>query len=162
MSKTMEQSFPIDCLNMVTNNSSRRFPIFLLAILFLAGCGGGESDLDRAEVAGRIMVNGEPLEEGIIEFLPTGETPGPSVGGVIQQGEYSIPLEKGPAVGAHHVKIEAMRKTGRQVMGGAPGEESLIDERKSFIPAKYNTQTTLIADIQPDSNRADFNLQIED
>lgn len=139
-----------------------RYPLFLLTTLCLAGCGGGGSDFDRAEVGGKVTVNGEPLEEGTIEFLPTGETPGPSVGGVIEKGEYEIPSEKGPAVGTHQVKIEAMRKTGRKVMGGPPGEESLIDERKPFIPANYNSQTTLTADIQSDTNQADFELEIKE
>jgi hypothetical protein len=131
-------------------HSSPALAVFLLAAL---GCG----DSGRASVSGSILVDGEPLQSGAISFYPMEGTHGPNAGAVIEDGEYSIPAEKGVAVGKNRVEIRATRATGRRVPSlMAPG--TLVDEVVEFVPAEYNTRSTLVHDINRGNNTVNFEL----
>lgn len=137
----------------------------LVSVLFLAGCGAG-SGPERAEVRGKVTFKGQPVEDGTIAFIPTGETTGPSAGGKIENGEYVIPAESGPVVGTHRVEIRAMRKTGKQTAGGIPGESSgpsgdptPVAQMEQFIPPEYNAKSKLTTEVKPGLNEnVDFEL----
>jgi len=131
-----------------------------LLVLLASGC-GGRAGPERAAVGGRVTADGQPVQNGSISFVPTGDTTGPSSGGKITGGSYNIARQHGPVVGRHRVEIRAMRKTGRKVEAGQPAPPgTLIDETEQFIPPKYNTQSELTAEIQPGSNDLDFDLQL--
>lgn len=143
-----------------------RFAVAVAAMIcgafLLPGCGGNGAELNRAEVSGDVTVNGAPLEEGSIAFLPTEGTQGPSVGGTINQGRYLIPVEEGPVVGTYRVEIRATRETGRKIEAGPPSPPgTMIDEVKAFIPAKYNAKSTLTAEIKSGTNESDYDLRID-
>ena len=50
-------------------------PALLLSFLVLAGCGPGIVE-DRGEVRGTVRLDGQPLDEGSIQFVPTGGNTG--------------------------------------------------------------------------------------
>ena len=132
-----------------------------LVVVLLCGCGGQDGP-ERAGVSGTVTAGSQPVEQGSITFMPSGQTTGPSAGGTIKNGSYSIDREHGPVVGSHRVQIRAMRKTGKQVPAGPPAPpEAMVDEVEQFIPPKYNSQSTLTAEVQSGSNTLDFKLQIE-
>ncbi len=133
------------------------FLILPLATAF--GCGG--SGPPRGEVQGTVTFNGTPLESGSIAFTPIEGTKGPSTGGRISDGAYHIPENEGPVVGQHCVEIRATRPTGEQVKAGegADDPEAMVDQVEMFIPAEYNSQSTLTAEIQAGTNELDFDLQ---
>jgi len=134
------------------------------SLLLLVGCGGGSYDSPpRAAVGGTVLLDDVPLNAGVINYIPMGETEGPMTSAPIQSGEFSLPEELGPLVGTHRVEIES-----RDLGGLAPDDESAIQRLKQQgvkrvkvvnIPPAYNRQSTLQADIQADAeNQLEYRL----
>jgi hypothetical protein len=114
----------------------------------------------RAGVEGDVSFNGKPVERGMVELHPIDGATGPMVGGVIEQGKFRIPAEKGPVIGgAYKVRIVGMEKTGqKQVNRDRPNEIS--DVYRNVIPAEYNSQSKLKVVISEDQpNRLDYALK---
>lgn len=128
-----------------------------LVLLMLTGC-GGPGGPPRGAVEGEVTLDGTAIEQGSINFLPTGGTQGPATGASITNGRYSLSASEGPVVGRNRVEICAPHKTGRKVLAplGNPGE--MTDEVVELFPAKYNTQSTLQRDVKPGDNTLDFKL----
>jgi hypothetical protein len=131
----------------------------VLVLVFLAGCGG--DSFERGTVRGQVTFKGKNVEQGVIQFSPLGETKGRLCGADIVAGKYEINVD-GPAVGTHRVEIQEFRKTGRKVpdlMGDVSiPNRPLIDEVVPALPAKYNVESTLTAEIEPKENVIDFAL----
>jgi hypothetical protein len=118
------------------------------------GCGGGHAST-RVAVHGRITVAGKPIEEGSITFFPIDGNHGPTAGGVIKNGEYSIPARSGPVPGMNRVKIDGLHMTGRKVPAeGRP--EVLVDEAVHVVPVRYQTGI-LRRDVKP----GELNFELE-
>jgi hypothetical protein len=131
----------------------------LVVSLLLCCWGCGKSDgLDRAAVAGKVTLDGAPVATGTIVFYPTGDTKGPTTGGNIEDGQYSISLAKGPIVGRNRVEIRATRTTGRKVQAPMAERGVLTDEIVEAVPARYNSSSTLKHEIKSGDNTLDFNL----
>ena len=128
----------------------------LLVVLSVTlGCSSGDG-LERAQVRGEVKVDGVPLEQGSINFFPAGTAEGPSAGGVIDQGKYDLPRERGPVVGPNRVEIRGVKKTGRMVPN-AMGPGTMREELVEALPSDVNTDSTLVRDIAQGSNIIDFN-----
>ena len=84
----------------------------LLGLASASGCSHAANS--RAAVSGTVRLDSEPLKEGAIAFFPIQGTVGPSAAGVITDGKYDIPREKGPVIGKNRVEIRAFRKSGRK------------------------------------------------
>jgi hypothetical protein len=120
----------------------------------LMGCGGGGPR--RAAVDGQVSVDHVALENGTISFSPTDGNNGPTAGGSIKNGAYSIYGEKGPAVGWNLVTISGARKTGKRIP--EPIHGVLVDEVVSVVPEQYNSRSTLKRELKPGKNVLDFDL----
>ena len=87
-----------------------------------------------------VTLDGQPLSEGHITFQPVAE--GPSAGGKIQEGRFTIEQAAGPSPGEYRVEILAYQPTGRQVPDSDfPGK--MTDELKQVIPDRYKTDTAM-------------------
>lgn len=133
-------------------------------VLLICGC-GGSSGPERASLSGQVTFDGVPVEKGTIAFIPDGKTVGPTAGGVIEKGRYSVSRESGPVLGTHLVEITAYRP-GKQIevagAGGASGGPSgggSVQETEMYIPEQYNKKTTLTVTIKSGSNVHDFPLK---
>lgn len=119
----------------------------LVAVLS-AGC--AESDLGR--VAGRVTLDGKPLAGALIEFhAKSGQSP--SLGITDRNGRYYLTYNSttpGALVGPHRVRI-----TTASDEIDPNGIRTAIPER---VPDRYNTQTTLFAEVEPGQNEIDFVL----
>lgn len=161
---------------MERNTKSLWMLVGAIAVIVSVGC--GPSGSGTASLSGTVTFDGEPLADGTIQLRPTGDTPG--VGGTskITNGSYSIPLGGGMDPGAHSVVIMATRpatpqeiaQTEKDSTAGetAMGEEDEGDAAPAaepatpmtqYLPAKYNSQTTLTADIVAGENTKDFALE---
>jgi len=128
--------------------------------LIPAGCGSGALKYEPAGVSGMVTYQGEPLEKGLIRFIPDtqvidGQVAGKPVFASIQAGQYKVPAEHGAAVGKNRIEIVSYRKTGKTMQM----EETIVDEEVQFLPERFNTDSTLSAEIQPGENSLDFELQ---
>jgi hypothetical protein len=138
-------------------------------------------DLPRQAVSGQVTLDGAPLKEGTISFRPTADLPTPAMV-TIHQGSYSIPPAQGLVPGTYEVAIvgsespalaekalddppgpatrkqteatDSMQRTKKFGRPAGKGETS-----GSSIPARYNTATTLTAEVKKGApNSFDFAL----
>jgi hypothetical protein len=128
-----------------------RYTLVLAVGLVLTGCSGGGDDLPREPVSGTVTLGGQPLADGVIQFNPVGgatSVGNPVSGGAqIKGGQFSIPRDTGLVPGNYNVAIYSAEKRDRtkpaQVGGG-----KVTELAKELIPAKYNSQTELKAEIK--------------
>ncbi len=116
----------------------------------LLGCDSS----NRAEVHGTIMLDGQPLPSGMINFLPA-DGNGPSAGATIIDGRYEIHSAKGVTPGSNQVMINSLQKTGRTIQSLDQVDEELAEA----VPPEYNEETTLLRDVEPGSNELNFDLK---
>ncbi|MFN3189226.1 MAG: hypothetical protein ACE361_01795 [Aureliella sp.] len=134
----------------------------LICLLLCGGCGGPISQR-RASVSGQVTLDGKPLKEGTVRFVPAAGNSGPKVSVPVDRGRFSTELRYGPMVGTNRVEIVS-RDTG----GLELDDEEAIDRLKGLrgrriaverVPAKYNSRTTLTVEISPDEeNELEFAL----
>ncbi|MSR52580.1 MAG: hypothetical protein EXS09_04740 [Gemmataceae bacterium] len=131
---------------------------YLLPIAFICSLQGCSSS-ERAEVFGTVILNGVPIEEGSISFIPIEGNLGPEVGAVIRDGRFHIPRSQGVMVGKNRVELKAFRNSGRKVQDptGRPG--TLAEERVPAFSPEYNERSTLIRDVNKGSNTIDFDIR---
>ncbi len=133
-------------------------PVLLTSLLFFSGCGGGDS-FELAAVSGKVTMDGKPLAGVTVTYQPIAQdkkNPGAgSFGKTNEQGEFTLELittgEAGAAVGSHQVSITTP----------APEDsgDSDVNDFADPIPARYNSQTTLTAEVKEGgTDKADFKL----
>jgi hypothetical protein len=133
---------------------------FVATGLAAIGCSASSDDLPREAVSGTITLDGQPIAGGSIQFAPAADSVGPQVGGgsPIANGQFSIPRENGLVPGAYKVSINA-GDAKREEQTKGPVRKGL-GLAKELIPAKYNSQTTLSAEIKKGgSDNLNFELE---
>jgi hypothetical protein len=133
---------------------------FLLALL--SGCGSSDG-LPRQAVSGRVTLDGKPLEAGSITFDPVdpGKAGAVSAFGAVAGGSYSIPAATGPTPGSYRVAIMASDAGDLPSPDAPPGAPPRRPAKSAAptIPAKFNTNSTLKAEVKAgDSAPIDFEL----
>jgi hypothetical protein len=103
----------------------------LFALLAFSGCSSKPS-YDSAHLTGMVTIDGQPVQEGKLSFMPTGSARGPVVGGPIVAGRYDCPHVP---LGDSRVQIYALKPTGKStvVMGAT------IPEMQNIVPEKDRT-----------------------
>jgi hypothetical protein len=135
-------------------HSSRVVQVLAIGAILCAavGCGG------RQTLEGTVTLDDRPLEQGYINFRPASTAKGPPVGAPIQQGKYAIAPES-ELEGNFRVEITALGKTGGTVRDASGAN---IDIEGQVLPARYNTDSQLQAEIKPHQrNEAAFPLKSE-
>lgn len=122
-----------------------------LTLVFSVGCGGGggSDQPDLGTVTGVVTMDGAPLANVTVTFNP--EEGRPSNGRTDEAGKYELGYlrdTKGAVIGTHKVSISTPQEAPTP-----PGQTY-----KDPIPAKYNTKTTLTADVKAGDNTFDFKL----
>jgi len=135
---------------------SLRYPAIVTAVLVLTtclGCGNKTKTL-----TGKITFDGNPLDQGQITFEPKG--PGKMSVAQIVEGTYTLPDKFGLTPGDYVVRITSERPTGAKVRPASYSQDQTpMDVYQQFLPAKYNTKSTLSVSVSPDGeNVHDFAL----
>jgi hypothetical protein len=135
----------------MTTRRSAYSLLVLLPSLVTIGCSTSKDDLPRVPVAGTVDMDGRPLPEAVIQFYPIGEKTATSVGANAQivNGKFSIAREDGLVPGSYKVSIshqELKDVESNAQKKGTPSRSKVLGPER--IPAKYNTQSTLKADIK--------------
>jgi hypothetical protein len=150
----------------------------------MTSCGTNDDGLGkRFPVSGKVTYNGNPLEKGMISFVPD-DPKGVGATGAIENGSYTMSTggnHDGARAGMYKViitakedasakakadfeKARAARKnvSGTEDLGIVPKQFAVKAEAeaKSLIPAGYGDvrTTTLTADVKEQSNPIDFKL----
>jgi hypothetical protein len=125
---------------------------FLIAcLLFMSAC----SSRTSATVHGKVTLDGAPLDEAMISFVPTAGGQRQSAWTTIKSGEYTIAEKDGIGIGSFRVEIRALRPTGEKPN---PNEPTMVPSRE-IIPSRYNSNSELRAEIKPGANTADFAMK---
>ncbi len=129
--------------------------IAALSCTFSVGCGKSS-----CAVSGTVLVDGQPLPDGRIAFRPAVETKGArTVQAVVDDGAYAFTKNQGIAPGKFSVVITGRRKTGT-FLPQEEGSGEVIERYEQYLPANYNTNTELTADIVGDASDLDFDLKL--
>ena len=122
----------------------------------LGGC--GKEGPVRYEITGTVLLDNQPVEEGVIYFEPL-DGQGSQDGSIITNGEYRIPQDKGLFPGRYKIRIIAG--------DGAPtsGKGEPLERRKGMrpgmerIPPDYNVKSNVVVEVKADaSNRFEFKV----
>ncbi|WP_417388437.1 carboxypeptidase-like regulatory domain-containing protein [Gimesia sp.] len=122
--------------------------ICLLTTTLIAGCSGGGADTPKlGQVSGTITLDGQPLTQASVTFQP--QSGAPSVGMTDASGKYELaytPDTKGAIPGQHTVRISKM---------GEPGSPNDTEDQ---VPAKFNQNSKLTAEVKEGENTVNFDL----
>jgi hypothetical protein len=138
--------------------STARKPAWTLILfavpLTTAACGGcGSSDHpDLGRVRGTVTLDGEPLADATVAFYP--DEGRASVGTTDSDGEYELTYvgdTRGAVLGPHKVRITMLKEDA--------SAEDTVRQATEPIPARYNAQTTLSAEVKEGKNTFDFDLK---
>jgi hypothetical protein len=120
-------------------------------VLLAAGCGRPSHLPDLGYVSGTVTLDGRPFAQANVAFEPGQGRP--SLGTTDAQGRYTLEFAggyKGAVLGRHTVRIGTE--------GYFPSADGGVEFVAESVPAAYNTQSTLAADVQPGQNTFDFDL----
>jgi len=127
--------------------SSKLFGVFVIFVSLAAiSCGPA----NVAKVKGKVTLDGKPLENADITFYPEEKGLVSSNGTTNAEGVYELNYDsqtKGAALGKHKVLIRL----------GVP--EEMPDVKPKPLPAIYNKETTLTAEVVAGDNAFDFDLK---
>ena len=138
-------------------SQARRLLVRLVFLGCLTGCGSDGPALHG--VSGIVSLDAVALEQGSITFLPAEGTSGPSAGSEIVKGVYSVPKEKGLVEGKYRVEVRAQKKTGKKVAVGSPTPPgTMMDEVAEAVASRFNTNSTLEAEIPSTEESLDFDV----
>lgn len=118
------------------------------ASLIVVGClvGCGEEGI---QISGQVTYEGEPVKQGTISFVNVGTTSPPDAA-VIENGNYSLRT----LPGNKRVEIRASRPLPPERQTN-PEMGLMYDD---YIPAAYNRESTLSANISDSERGFDFHL----
>jgi hypothetical protein len=125
------------------------------ALLSCMGCGRGHPNL--ATISGKVKLDGQPVQQGSIQFLPMQGVEGSIANGEIVEGRYRISGKAGPAIGWNRVEISSSRKTGRLVPEPYP-KHGTREETVEAVAPRFNSASTLKFEVKPGENTADFEV----
>lgn len=129
--------------------------------LSLVGCGGGASDQpDLGLVKGTVTFEGSPLAGASITFMPTSGRP--ASGTTDSAGNYELIYIRdtpGCKIGRSKVMITTVGEGANEME--AEGDDANVDlmDNEEELPAKYNTNTELKADVKAGENTINFDLK---
>jgi len=123
------------------------------------GCGGGGGDnLPRQEVTGTVTLNGQPLAQGTLQFMPMSQEQGTLAGAEVKDGKFTIGRDKGPVPGGYKVMIFSSGGAAPVSTDAMPGQAP--PPPKELIPPQYNATTTLNVEVKAEGpNTFDFPLK---
>jgi len=125
--------------------------LLLTCLVSLAGCGQSAG----ATVTGQVTLDGSPLDDATITFVPLAGGQRQAAWATIRGGHFAIPASNGLGTGQFRVEIRALRSVGEKTHQNNPTLVSAIEA----VPGKYNSHSELIVDIKPGENAANFVLK---
>lgn len=135
-----------------------------MAAALLIGCGSVDEEgaKGRQAVTGSVSLDGSPLAEGSIQFVPKDPNLGAPVGATIADGKYAIEKEQGPLPGSYAVKIDSIEggsapKSAAEALENAERPTKIV--AKNRVAAKFNAKTKLSAEVKAEGPRSlDFEV----
>jgi hypothetical protein len=139
------------------NTCVGRFSLIIVFCATVIGCGPKS---DRLEVTGAVTLDGAPLD-GSIRLTSTGGGKLIASGATIENGQFTVPQEKGLPPGKYVVEISSPDTSAPPVRARtAPGEPALPPTAPERVPAEYNTAGKHTIEVTADGdNHFKFDIQ---
>ncbi len=125
-------------------------PIIAWTLTWL-GCGGPAYH----PVGGKVTLDGRPLPDATVSFIPQSDEGTPAFGKTDSEGNYSLEESQdvvGLVAGKYSVRITTFFE-------GVPEYDPPLPALPEKVPAKYNVNTELIEEVKPGENV--INLELE-
>ncbi|QDV16517.1 hypothetical protein Pan153_11470 [Gimesia panareensis] len=141
----------------------KRITLLCCLCLVVSGCGTSTDTPPRAAVRGIVKLDGDPLSEGVIRFIPSGANQGPKSTVTIREGIFNVDEEYGPVVGMNRIEIESTDDGGY-----AFDDEQALERLKKEgvkkievvkVPPQYNKRSTLTKSISAEGEN-DFTFEL--
>lgn len=119
------------------------FPLALLGCI--VGCDTGDRP-DLGYVSGTVTLDGQPMPDAMVQFYQEGLRPSKAL--TQPDGTYELVYLrniKGVALGTHDVYIDRVT-------------EKEVTPKHLRLPARYNVESTLTAEVEPGDNVFDWEL----
>ncbi|MDZ4817571.1 MAG: hypothetical protein SGJ20_01210 [Planctomycetota bacterium] len=127
----------------------------IFCLFMLGGC---DSKPERFAATGDVSLDGKPLDQAVISFVPMGGK-GRRTGAEIKQGKFEIAAEDGLIPGEYRVEIEPYIAP---QFGGHPPVASKVAKtppsKAPVIPSSYNKQSSLRVQAIAEPNSFSFSL----
>jgi hypothetical protein len=137
-----------------------------ISMFFQPGCGGPSDQPELGQVTGTVTLDGKPLSGIAVVFQP--DSGRPARGMTDAEGKYELTYirqTKGTKVGLNRVEIapsedgEAEESENPDADDESKPVAKPSKSRKPAIPARYNVQSELKADVKAGANTFDFKLE---
>jgi len=122
-------------------------PYLALLVVLIAGCSKGKQ---VGDVHGKVTVNGQPLMEGAVSFIPVNGDKR-TTGGLVRNGEFEVEVP----VTKQRVEITANIIDKEKTPPNATADQIVM---KALVPAKYNSHSELTLDVVPGVNEVEYKL----
>ncbi|HEX3150404.1 MAG TPA: hypothetical protein VHR66_20165 [Gemmataceae bacterium] len=128
-----------------------RFVGFCLTVVAIVatGCQGGST----STLTGTVTVDGQPLKDGAVRFIPLDPSKGGTAGAVIKDGTFTCQVP----VGEMRVEFNGAKVVGKRKAYDTP-DSPMVDIVEELLPAKYNTQSELKITIKGGSQKETWAL----
>ena len=124
----------------------------VLAAAVLVGTGGCGGPVRRA-IAGRVTLDGRPLDEAVVMFVPL-DAGGRKTGGQIAAGRYAVPRDVGVLPGRYRVEI-----ADDPPLDSAVPLEKRPSRPRRQVPPAYSVASSLSIEITADGP-AEFDFEL--
>jgi hypothetical protein len=129
---------------------------WLLVVVVAAAAGCGSSGPEIAYVTGRVTMDGKPLPNATVVFIP--ENGRPAGARTDENGEYVLNFtegRQGAIPGKNAIRITTLREAEQDENG-----KTVLPASPETIPPEYNTNSTLTFTVEPGKrNVANFDLK---
>lgn len=119
-----------------------RVAVVIVLPLIVLGCSKGRP---MGDVQGRVSINGQPLEQGSVRFIPiNGDTA--TAGGDVRDGNFHVEVP----VAKQRVEFSANVVDREKTPPNATAEQIVM---KKLVPDRYNAHSELTLDVVSGVNR---------
>jgi hypothetical protein len=118
-----------------------------LLIAAAAGCSGGSS------VDGTVTLDGQPLKEGTVRFVPVDPNAGGTVGAPVKDGKFTAEVPHGE----YRVEFSSPKVVGKRKAYDTP-DSPVVDIVDELIPARFNTTSDLRVTVKKGGQKETFAL----
>lgn len=128
-----------------------RIVLSLSLLMVAAGCGGG---LPLAPVEGIVLLDGQPLPNATVRFIPQSKEGSSSIAETDADGKFQLTYTRdksGAWIGKHKVRVNTSK-----VISETSGLETHIVEK---VPDRYNQKTTLEYEVKSGRNTFELSLR---
>ena len=132
--------------------------VLVLTGFGLSGCGPGGPEL--ADVEGKVTVDGKPVPNAQVTFIPSAPGGSPSYGKSDAEGHYSLMFTRdksGAMLGTHEVRVE-VRKMSKDDMAEARANGEEVAEGFVAIPKPAKDAPPLTREVKEGDNVIDLEL----